>query len=164
MLEKTLKSPLDSREIKPVNPKGNQPWKFIWRTDAETKAPIFWPPDAKTRLIGKDPDAGKDWGQEEKGATWWDGWMALTQWTWVWATLGDGDGQGSLACCDSWGHKESDKTEWLNWTELNWFWHLVLLLEVCVCLVAQSLPYSLLPHACQVPLSMEFSRPEYWVW
>ena len=82
VLEKTLESPLDSREIKPVSPKGNQPWIFNGRTDAE--APILWPPDAKSRLPGKAPDAGKDWRQEEKGATGWGGWMAsLTQRTWV---------------------------------------------------------------------------------
>ena len=69
MLEKTLASPLDSKEIKPVHPKGNQPWIFIGRTDAEAEAPILWPPDAKGWLIGKDPDAEKDWGQEEKGST-----------------------------------------------------------------------------------------------
>ena len=69
MLLKTLESPLDSKEIKPVNPKGKQPWVFTQMTDAEVEAPILWPPDAKNRLIGKDPDAGKDWGQEEKGAT-----------------------------------------------------------------------------------------------
>ena len=67
MMEKTLASPLDSREIQPVNPKGSQPWIFIERTDAEAEAPILWPPDAKNRHIGKDPDAGKDWRQEEKG-------------------------------------------------------------------------------------------------
>ena len=69
LLEKILESPLDSQEIKPVNPKGNQLWIFIGRTDAEAEAEILWPPDAKSRVIGKDPDAGKDWGQEEKGAT-----------------------------------------------------------------------------------------------
>ena len=69
VLEKTLESPLDGEEIKPVNPKGNQPWIVIVRTDAEVEAPILWPPDAKSQLIGKDPDAGKDWGQEEKGTT-----------------------------------------------------------------------------------------------
>ena len=84
VLEKTLESPLDSKEIKPVNPKGNQPWIFIERTDA--KAPILWPPDVKSWHIGKDSEAGTDWGQEDKGVTGWDGWMAsLTQWTWVWA-------------------------------------------------------------------------------
>ena len=81
VLEKTLESPLDCREIQPVNPKGNQ----SWRTDAEAETPMFWPPDAKNWLLWKDPDAGKDWGQEEKGTTGWDGWMASpTQRTWVW--------------------------------------------------------------------------------
>ena len=89
VLEKTLESPLDCKEIKPVNPKGNQPWIFIGKTDAEGEAPILWPPDAKNWLIGKDPDAGKDWRQEEKGMTSDDHWMAsLTQWTWVWASSG----------------------------------------------------------------------------
>ena len=69
VLEKTLNSPLDYKEIKPVHPKGNQPWIVIGRTEAEAEAPIFWPPDAKSQLIGKDPDAGKDWRQEEKGVT-----------------------------------------------------------------------------------------------
>ena len=86
VLEKILGSPLDFKEIKPVNPKGNQPWIFIARTDA--KAPILGPPDAKSWLIWKDPDAGKDWGQE-KGTTGWDGWMvSWTQWTWVWVDSG----------------------------------------------------------------------------
>ena len=72
-----------------VNPKGNQPWIFIGRTGVEAEAPILWPPDVKSQLTGKDPDAGKDWGQEEKGQTGWDGWMAsLTQWTWIWASSG----------------------------------------------------------------------------
>ena len=84
LLERTLESPLDCREIKPVNPKGNQPWIFIRRTDAEAEAPILWPPDAKNWLTGKDPDARIDWGQDEKRATGWDGWMASpTQWTWA---------------------------------------------------------------------------------
>ena len=87
VLEKTLESPLDNKEIKLVNPKGNQSWIFIERIDAEAEAPILWPPDSKSWLIGKDPDAGKEWRQEEKrGDRGWDGWMAsLTQWTWVWA-------------------------------------------------------------------------------
>ena len=86
VLGKTLASPLDCKEIKPVNPKGNQPWIFIWRTYAETEALILWPPDMKSQLIGKDPDAGKDWRQEEKRTTEDEmvGW-SLTQWTWVWA-------------------------------------------------------------------------------
>ena len=116
VLEKTLGSPLDSEEIKPkVIPKGNQSWIFVRRTDAETEAPILWPSDAKSRLIRRDPDAAKDWRQEEKGATGCDGWMAsLTQWTLVAQALGDGEGQGSLACCSPWGLTESDTTEQLN--------------------------------------------------
>ena len=89
VLEKTLESPLECKEMKPVNPKGNQPWIFIGRTGAEVEVPLFWPPDVKSRLIRKDPDAGKDWRQEDKQATEWDDWMAsLTQWTWVWANSG----------------------------------------------------------------------------
>ena len=88
-LEKTLESPLDGKEIKPVNPKENKPWIFTGRTDAEADALILWPPDVKSRLIGKDPDSGKNWGQEEKRVMGWDGWMvSLTQWTWVWANSG----------------------------------------------------------------------------
>ena len=88
VLEKALESPLDCKEIKPVNPKGNQPWIFIGKTDAEAEVPILWPFDAKSLIVGKDPDAGKDWRQEEKGVTEDEitSWMAsLTQWTWVWA-------------------------------------------------------------------------------
>ena len=90
VLEKTLKSPLNYKEIQPVYPKGNQPWIFIWRTDAKAEAPILWPPDAKNLFIGKDPDAGKDLkAGGEGGNRGWDGWMASsTQWTWVWANFG----------------------------------------------------------------------------
>ena len=119
VLEKTLESPSNSKEIKPANPKGNQSWTFIGRTDAE--APILWPPDVKSQLIGKDPDAGKDWGQKEKEVTedemvGWHHWLNGHEFG---QTPGDGDGQGSLSCCHSWGHKESDTTEWLNWSELT---------------------------------------------
>ena len=121
MLEKTLESPLDCKEIQPVHPKGDQSWVFIGSTDVEAKTPIFWPPDAKRWLIWKYPDAGKDWGQEEKGTTedemaGWHHWLDGRESGW---TPGVGDGQGGLACCDSLGRKESDMTEWLNWTELN---------------------------------------------
>ena len=117
VLEMTLESSLDSKEIKPVNPKGKQSW-IIGRTDAEAEAPILWPPDMKNWLIGKDPDAGKEWRQEEKGVNrGWNRWMASpTLWTWVWASSGNWYGQGSLVCCSPWGH-------WVrhNWaTELNW--------------------------------------------
>ena len=107
MLEKTLQSPLDSKEIKSVNPKGNQPWMFTGRTDTDAEAPIFWPPDAKSWLIGKDPDAGKDWGQEEKGMTedkvvGWHHWLSTNEFQ---QTPGDSEEQGSLVCCSSCGRK-----------------------------------------------------------
>ena len=108
VLEKTLESPLDCKEIKPVNPEGNQSWIFIWRTDDETKAPIFWPPDVKNWLIGKDTDAGKDWKQE-KDDRGWDGWMASsTQRTQFEQMLRDNEGQGSLTRYSPLGHKESN--------------------------------------------------------
>jgi len=113
LLEKTLESPLNRKEIKPVNPKGNQSWIFIGRTDAE--APILWPPDVKSWLIGQDPDAGKDWRQEEKrttedemvGCHHWLNWHEFEQ------VPEDGEGQGSLVCCSPWSHKELDMTEQL---------------------------------------------------
>ena len=110
VLEETLGSRLDCKEIKPVNPKGNQPWIFTGRTDAEAEAPIFWPLGAKSQLTGKDPDAGKDWGQEEKGVTeveivGWHHWLNGHEFE---QTLGDSEGQGSLTCCSSWACKELD--------------------------------------------------------
>ena len=119
VLEKTLESPLDWKEMQPVHPKGDQSWVFIGRTDVEAEAPILWPPDAKTWLIGKDPDAGKDWGQEEKGTTKDEmvGWHHQLDGHGFRWTPGVVDRQGGLACCSSWGHKESDMTEWLNWPE-----------------------------------------------
>ena len=106
---------LDCKEIQPVHSKGDQPWVFFGRNDA--KAATF----VKSWLIGKDSDAGRDWGQEEKGTTedemaGWHHWLDGRESEW---TLGDGDGQGGLACCDPWGCKESDTTERLNWTELK---------------------------------------------
>ena len=119
VLENTLESPLDCKEIKLVNPEGNQSWIFIGRTDAEAETPILWPPDAKNWLIGKDPDARKDWRREEKGMTEDEmvGWHHWLNWHEVEQTPAIGDGQGSLACCSPWGYKESDTTEWLNWTD-----------------------------------------------
>ena len=119
MLEKTLESPLDCKEIQLVHSKGNQPWVFIGRTDVKAETPILWPPHAKSWLIGKDSDAGRDWGQEEKGTTedemaGWHHWLNGYESEW---TPGVGDGQGGLASCDSRGHKELDTTERLNWTE-----------------------------------------------
>ena len=126
MLEKTLENPLDCKEIQPVHPRGNQSWIFIGRTDVEAKTPILWPPDAKNWLIGKVPDAGKDW-RREKGTMEDEmvGWHhRLNGHEFEWAP-GVDDGQGSLACCSPWGRKDSDVTERLNWTELNpglWAW------------------------------------------
>ena len=122
MLEKTLESPLDCKEIQPVHSKGDQPWVFFARNDAEAETPVLWPPHAKSWLIGKDPDAGRDWGQEEKGTTenemiGWHHWLNGREFGW---TPGVGDGQGDLACCNSWGRKESDTSERLNWTELTY--------------------------------------------
>ena len=126
VLEKTFESPLDCK-MKPVNLKGNQLWIFIRWTDAEAEAPILLPPDVKSQLIGKDPDAGKDWRQKEKG-------MAenemVRQHHWLNGhefeqTLGHSEGQGSLVCCSPWGHEESDTTEWLNCNNM----HIVLFLS-----------------------------------
>ena len=110
----------DSKETKPVHPKGNQSWIFIGRTDAKAKAQILWPSDMKNWLTGKDPDAGKDWREEEKETT--DdemvGWHHQLHGHKFVQALGVGDGQGNLACCSPWGHKESDMTEWLNWRSI----------------------------------------------
>ena len=120
VLEKTLESPLDCKEIQPVHSKGNQSWIFFERTDAEAETPILWPPDVKNWLIWKDPDAGQDWSQEEKGMTEDEmvGWYHRLNGHEFGYTLGVGDGQGGLVCCSPWGRKELDTTEWLNWTEL----------------------------------------------
>ena len=116
VLEKTLESPLDWKEIKPVNPKGNKPWIFIGRTDAETEAPISWPSDVKSQLTGKDPDAGKDWGQEEKGTTE-DEMVGCHHWLnghEFEQTLGNSEEQGSLVCCRPW---VANSQMWLReWT------------------------------------------------
>ena len=122
MLQKTLESPLDCKEIKPVNPKGNQPWIFFGRTDVEAETLILWPPDVKNWLIGKDPNAGKDWRWEEKGTTeeemvGWYHWLDGHEYE---QAPGVGDRQGSLVCCSPWCRKESDTTE-MNWTEhVHW--------------------------------------------
>ena len=129
VLEKTLESHLDCKEIQPVHSKGNQSWICIGRTDAEAETPILWPPDAKNWLIWKDPDAGKDWRQEEKGATedemvGWHHWLYGHECE---QAVGVGDGQGGLVCCSLLGHKELDMTERLNWTD--WILHLVILFK-----------------------------------
>ena len=120
VLEKTLESPLDCKEIEPVHSEGDQPWDFFGRNDGKAETPVLWSPHANSWLIEKDSNAGRNWGQEEKGTTedemaGWHHWLGGHESEW---TPGVGDGQGGLACCDSWGRKESDMTEWLNWTEL----------------------------------------------
>ena len=121
VLEKTLESPLDYKEIQPVHSEGDQLWVFFGRNDAKAETPVLWPPHAKNWLIGKDSDAGRDWGQEEKGTiedemSGWHHRLDGREFEW---TPGDGDRQGGLASCSSWGRKELDITEQLNWTELN---------------------------------------------
>ena len=115
-----LLSPLDCKEIQPVHSERDQPWDFFGRNDAKAETAVLWSPHVKSWLIGKDSDAGRDWGQEEKGMTedemaGWHYWLNGHESGW---TPGVGDGQGGLACCNSRGHKESDMTEQLNWTEL----------------------------------------------
>ena len=119
VLEKTVESLLDCKEIQPVHLKGDQSWIFIGRTDAEAETQILWPPDVKSWLTGKDPDAGRDWRQE-KGTTEDElvGWHHRLNGHEFELTMGVGDGQGSLTCCSPWGRKELDTTERLNWTEV----------------------------------------------
>ena len=117
VLKKTLENPLGCKEIQPVNPKGNQSWIFLGRTDAEAETPILWPPDVKNWLTGKDSNAGKYWRQEEKGTTedkmvGWHHWLDRHE---IEQAPGVSDGQGSLAFCSPWSCKESDMTVWLNW-------------------------------------------------
>ena len=118
VLEKTLETPLDWKEIKPVHPKGNHSWIFIGRTDAEAETPILWPPDVKSWLIWKDPDAGKDWRREEKGTTEDEmvGWHHRHNGHEFEQALGVGIGQGSLVCCSPWGCRV--RHDWA--AELNW--------------------------------------------
>ena len=158
MLEQTLESPLDCKEIQPVHPKGNQPWIFIGRTDAEAEAPILWPLAAKNQFIGKDPDAGKDWRQEEKGIKGWDGWMASpTQWTRVWASSQSCWWTGKPGVLQSIGLKRVRK-DWA--TELIFKSLSKSRKSVSHSVIFDSAtPWTL---ACQVPLSLEFSRQEYW--
>ena len=122
VLEKTWES-LDCKEIQQVHPKGDKPWDFFGRNDAKAETPVLWPPHEKSWLIGEDFDAGRDWGQEEKGTTedemaGWHHWLDGCESEW---NPGVGDGQGGLACCNSWSSKESDTTERLNLTKLDWW-------------------------------------------
>ena len=121
VLEKTLESPLDCKEIQPFNPEGNQSWICIGRTNVEAETPILWPPDVKNWLIWKDPDAGKDWRQEEKGTTEAEivGWHHQLDEREFEQVPGVGEGQGGLAWCSPWVCKELDMTEWLNWTSIK---------------------------------------------
>ena len=146
MLEMISESPLDCKAIQPVHPKGNQPWIFIGRTDAEAETPILWPPDGNSQLIRKDPDVGKDWRHKEKGTTedemvGWHHWLNTQEFE---QAPSDGEGQGSLACCTPWGRKELELTEQLNnnehreaiegfsvweWNNENCIWKLSLWLQ-----------------------------------
>ena len=124
VLEKTLESPVEFKQIKLVNLKGNQPWVFTANSEAEAENSIFWPPDAKSWLIGKDPDAGKDWRWEEKGTTGWDGWIASpTQRTWVWVNSGSWLWTGRPGVLQSMGWQSW--TQLSHWTELNWTQYLI---------------------------------------
>ena len=156
MLEKTLESPLDCKEIKPVNPKGNQSWIFIGRTDAEAEALILWAPDAKNQLIGKDPEAGKEWGQEEKGTTEEEmiGWHDQLNGYELEQAPGVGDGQGSLVCCSPWGCKESDMTKRLNW--IDW----QILLSQCNICAYCSLPPTVIWDLQPIGLLINLSRTQ----
>ena len=120
VLEKTLERPLNYKEMQPVHSEGDQPWDFFGRNDAKAETPGLWPPHVKSWLTGKDSDAGRDWGQEEKGTTedemaGWHRWLDGREFVW---TPGVDNGQGGLACCNSWGRKESDTTEQLIWSDL----------------------------------------------
>ena len=145
MLEETHESPLHCKEIKPVNPKGNQSWIFFGRTDAEAEAPVLWPDDGKNLLIGKDPDAGKDWRQEEKGMTEDEmvGWHHRLNGHEFEQAPEVGDGQESLVCSSSWGCKESDTTKRLDWTD--WFSSEAYLQGCCECWQSSS-PTSYISH------------------
>ena len=116
-----LESPLDCKEIQPVHSEGDQPWDFFGKNDAKAETPVLCPPHAKSWFIGKDSDAGRDWGQDEKGTTEDEmaGWHHRLDGREFELTSGVGYGQGGLVCCNSWGRKELDMTERLNWTELN---------------------------------------------
>ena len=166
VLEKTPESPLDCKEIQQVHSEGDQSWVFFGGNDAKDEAPVLWPPHAKSWLIGKDSDAGRDWGQEEKGMT--EDEMALwhhglngreIEWT-----PGDGDGQGGLACCDSWGHKESDTTEQLNWTELRSLFLNIFLRAKHVCVLCAQLLQSCLTFCDPMHYSLPGSSVHESLW
>ena len=155
VLEKTLESPLDCKEIKPVHSKWDQPWIFFGKTDAKAETPILWLPHAKSWLIGKDSDAGRDWGQEEKGTTGWDGWMAsLTQWTWVWVNSRSWWWTGRPGVLQFMGSQRV-RHDWA--TELNW--GAILRATIAVPLFVQRRPY-LSGSLAQITLSGRAAN--YW--
>ena len=161
VLEKTLEGPLDCEEIQQVHSEGNQPWVFFGRNDAKAETPVLWPPHVKSWLIGKDSDVGKDWGQEEKGTTeneiaGWRHWLNGRESEW---TPGVGDGQGGLACCDSWGRKELDTTERLNWTEL---WGKMSQFVGNLCWSAKAEWYSMFASDSQMLKAYEFYGEREW--
>ena len=139
---------MESKEIKPVNLKGSQPWILIEKTDVEAEVLIFWPPDAKSWLIGKDPDAGKDWGQEEKGVTQDEmfRWHHQFNGHELGQTPGDGEAQGSLACCSPWGCEKLDMTWWLNNNN-----HVLRLSEKMIFIILLFSAHG--KHSCQLKLS-----------
>ena len=164
-LKKTLESPLDCKEIEPVHPKGDQSWVFFGRTDVEAETPILWLPDVKSWLIWKDPDAGKDWSEEEKGTTEDEivGWHHQPSWHESEQTLGVSDVQGSLACCSPWGCKESDTTELIIQSYINTATKLIIRWYI-IPFIAQMFP--LLATGSSVPWLLCFSCTpvSLWVW
>ena len=167
VLEKTLESPLDCKESQLVHSKGDQPWVFFGRTDAKAETPVLWPPYAKSWLIGKDSDARREWGQEKKGTTedemaGWHDRLYGHEFGW---TPGVGDGQGGLACCNSWGRKELDMTEQLNWTVIPTAisepsFEKALLPSTMTC---RESPLNFLVCFCPLRQSMHYSLGEYCV-
>ena len=148
VLDKTLESPLDCKEIQPVHPKGDQSWVFTGRTDAEADTPILWPPDGKDWLSWNDPDDGNDWRWEERRMTEWDGWMAsATQWTWVWVSSGSYDGQGGLACCSPWGRKS--QTQLSDWTKLSPILYILVYISNCFENVFMGVQLNVSPQSIQ---------------
>ena len=164
VLEKSLESPLNCKEIQPVHAKENQSWVIIERTDVENETPILWPPDAKSWLIWKDPDTRKDWRQEEKGTTEDEmfGWHHLLNGHEFESTLGISDGQGGLACCTPWGHKELSTIEQLNWTDwTNWdsilkSGDITMLTKVCI---VKAMAFSVVMYRC---VSWTIKKAECW--
>ena len=147
---------LDSKEIKLVSHKGNQPWILIERIDAEAEAPILWPPDAKNQLIGKDSDAGKDWRQKKKVTGDWDGWTAsLRQCTWTWANSRRSWGTGRPDLLHPWGHEVSETVQQKHTTIKSLYLFAYIATKA---IFLQSILYILWTVACQALLSIEFSR------